>query len=185
MKVSRFQNNIDIHNKKINEPNFKGNPIVGLATYLDERVLLGKAVLDVTALDAPQIIMANNGQERREKFNKASFSFALGYLSPLVTLPLTNRLGMKYVGKLTKTLLSNNHKAIHISNKFLKDSDSMMQELQRISKKTKKDPFDALFDKLAPDKKKAQVLNIDELLKSCNGDKEILRKKLINAKNSV
>ena len=81
-------------------------PLVNTAAYLDERVLLGKAVLDVTALDAPQIIMANNNQERREKFNKASFSFILGYLSPLVTLPLTNRLAMKHVAKLTKSYLS-------------------------------------------------------------------------------
>ena len=66
MKICQFQNNIDICNNKTVEPNFKGTPLVGLATYLDERVLLGKAVLDVTALDAPQIIMANNGQERRE-----------------------------------------------------------------------------------------------------------------------
>ena len=164
MKVSRFQNNIDIHNKT-NEPNFKGNPIVGLATYLDERVLLGKAVLDVTALDAPQIIMANNGQERREKFNKASFSFALGYLSPLVTLPLTNRLAMKHIAKLTKNFVAKDSNLIQLSNKYLVNKEETQKGIELLSKKLKTD-YKPLLDKVG-------------------GDYEVLRKKLINAKNSV
>ena len=164
MKVSRFQNNIDIQNKT-NEPNFKGNPVVGLATYLDERVLLGKAVLDVTALDAPQIIMANNGQERREKFNKASFSFALGYLSPLVTLPLTNRLGMKYIAKLTKSFTAKDANLIQLSNKYLVNAEETKKGVELLSKKLKTD-YKPILDKV-------------------DGDYEVLRKKLINAKNSV
>ena len=165
MKVSRFQNNIDIHNKNTLEPNFKGNPLVGLATYLDERVLLGKAVLDVTALDAPQIIMANNGQERREKFNKASFSFALGYLSPLVTLPLTNRLGMKYIAKLTKSFTAKDANLIQLSNKYLVNAEETKKGVELLSKKLKTD-YKPILDKVG-------------------GDYEVLRKKLINAKNSV
>lgn len=101
---------------------FKANPFITSACYLDERVLLGKAVLDVTALDAPQIIMANNEQERREKFNKAAFSFTLGYLSPLVTLPLTNRLAMKHIAKLTKHFTSKDANLIQLSNKYLVNS---------------------------------------------------------------
>ena len=164
MKVSRFQNNIDIRNKT-NEPNFKGNPVVGLATYLDERVLLGKAFLDVTALDAPQIIMANNGQERREKFNKASFSFILGYLSPLVTLPLTNRLGMKYIAKLTKNFVAKDANLIQLSNKYLVNKEETQKGIELLSKKLKTD-YKPILDKVG-------------------GDYEVLRKKLINAKNSV
>ena len=164
MKISRFQNNIDIQNKT-NEPNFKGNPVVGLATYLDERVLLGKAVLDVTALDAPQIIMANNAQERREKFNKASFSFALGYLSPLVTLPLTNRLAMKHIAKLTKNFFAKDSNLIQLSNKYLVNKEETKKGIELLSKKLKTD-YKPLLDKVG-------------------GDYEILRKKLINAKNSV
>lgn len=186
MKVSRFQNNIDIHNKTI-EPNFKGNPVVDFATYLDERVLLGKAFLDVISLDAPQIIMANNNQERREKFNKASFSFALGYLSPLITLPLTNRISMKYAVKLTKNFWSNNHKAINISNKYLKNTKLMMAELIEMSKgkNMKQNPIESLYYKLNPKKQYNPKLDINELLKSVGGDEEKLRQKLISAKNSV
>ena len=165
MKVSPFQNNIDIDYKKTNLPNFKGNPIVGLATYLDERVLLGKAFLDVIALDAPQIIMANNSEERREKFNKASFSFILGYLSPLVTLPLTNRLAMKHIAKLTKNFVAKDSNLIQLSNKYLVNKEETKKGIELLSKKLKTD-YKPLLDKVG-------------------GDYEVLRKKLINAKNSV
>lgn len=165
MKVNLFQNNIDINKKKIYEPNFNGNPIIGLATYLDERVLLGKAFLDVTALDAPQIIMANNSQERREKFNKASFSFILGYLSPLVTLPLTNRLGMKYIAKLTKSFVAKDTNLIQLSNKYLVNAEETQKGIELLSKKLKTD-YKPIIDKVG-------------------GDYEVLRKKLINTKNSV
>lgn len=224
MKVSQIQNNIDIRNRKPNEPNFKGNPIIdaatclgkpliGLATYLDERVILGKAALDVTALDAPQIIMANNGEERREKFNKASFSFALGYLSPLITLPLTNRLAMKHVAKLTKSFFAKENSLIELSNKYLTSSKAIKQGMEELSKKS---DFTDLLEKFGYDyekirldlintnsdrlpkkylksaqkteegiKKLSQKYNFKELLENNNYDYEKIRKKLINAKNAV
>ncbi|MBP3924809.1 hypothetical protein J6E39_06170 [bacterium] len=152
----------DLKNK---EPHFKGNPAINLASYLDERVLLGKAVLDIVAFDTPQIIMANNPQERREKFNKVSFSFALGYLSPLVTLPLTNRLGMKHIAKLTKSFKSKDASLIRISNKYLVNAEETRKGVEKLSKDLKTD--------------------YSSILKTVGGDYEKLRKKLINAKNAV
>lgn len=163
MQVDKFRDSISINKK--NGLNFKGNPAVGLATYLDERVLLGKAVLDVTALDAPQIIMANNSHERREKFNKASFSFALGYLSPLVTLPLTNRFAMKHIAKLTEKFPAKDANLIQLSNKYLVNAAETKKGVELLSKKLKTD--------------------YEPILKKVDGDYEVLRKKLINAKNSV
>ena len=156
----------------------------GAAAFLEENVMLNKALLDAS-VDVPFVVFSNNKIERKERLRRVSVNYSLCFLSPFLTLPLTNRLAMKYVGKLTKSLWSNNHKALHISNRFLNNTDSMMQELNRMSKKTNKDPFDILFNKIASNKKKEQILNIDELLKSCDGDKEKLRKKLIAAKNSV
>lgn len=164
MKVSRFQNNIDIQNKT-NEPNFKGNPVVGLATYLDERVMLGKAVLDIAAFETPQIIMANNNDERRERFNKSVIGFSLGYLSPLVTLPLTNRLAMKHIAKLTKNFVAKDANLIQLSNKYLINKVETKKGVELLSKKLKTD-YKPILDKVG-------------------GDYEVLRKKLINAKNSV
>ena len=163
MKINHFQDNI--YNRNPLKPNFKGNPFVSLATYLDERVLLGKAALDVTALDAPQIIMANNKEERREKFNKASLSFALGYLSPLVTLPLTNRLAMKHIAKLTKNFVAKDANLIQLSNKYLVNVEETKKGIELLAKKLKTD-YMPLLDKVG-------------------GNYDVLRKKLINAKMSV
>ncbi len=164
MKVSQFRNKSDIYNKT-HEANFKGNPVVGLATYLDERVLLGKAVLDIIALDTPQIIMANNNQERREKFNKCAWSAFLGYLSPLITLPLTNRFAMKHIAKLTKNFTAKDANLIQLSNKYLINAEETQKGVELLSKKLKTD--------------------YSPILEKVGGDYEKLRRKIINAKNSV
>ncbi len=164
MKVSRFQNNINILNRT-NETNFKGSPVVGITTYLDERVMLGKAVLDIAAFEAPQIIMSNNNDERRERLNKSVIGFSLGYLSPLVTLPLTNRLAMKHIAKLTKNFVAKDANLIQLSNKYLINAEETKKGVELLSEKLKTD-YKPILDKVG-------------------GNYEVLKKKLINAKNSV
>lgn len=156
-------NNCAANTYKCENKNFKANPFVTGASYLDERVLLGKAVLDVVSLDAPQIIMANNNIERREKVNTALISFSFGYLSPLVTLPLTNRLAMKHIAKLSKSFTSKENNLIKISNKYLRNKNLTKQGIDEMSKK----------------------YDFKTVLEENNHDYEKIRKKLINAKNSV
>jgi len=152
---------------------------------LDSSAMLSRSVIDLFGCTIPWIVMSNNSIERRERARKFLFDYAVIYMTPFLTLPFTNRLAMKYVGKLTKNLWSNNHKAIHISNEFLKDTDTMMNELRRMENKTTRGPFEVLFNKLYPKKKYEQKIDTENLLKSCNGDKEVLRQKLINSKNAV
>ena len=165
-------------------PTFK-NGFYNVTRELDSSVMLSRALIDLCGCDIPWVIMANNNTERKEKSRKLFSGFAIAWLTPFVTLPLSNRFAMKHIGKLTKNFWSNNHKAIHISNEFLKDTKSMMSELQRMANKTDKNPLEAIFGKLNPKKKYEQKLNIDELLKSVGGDEEKLRQKLIRSKNSV
>ena len=162
-----------------------GNAFYSATSALNSSIVLSRALVDGCGATIPWIIMANNGTERKEKARRLLFDYSIAYLSPFLTLPFTNRLAIKYVSKLSKGLWSNNHKAITISNKFLKDADSMMNELKRISKETEKYPLEALFNRIFPNKKYEQKINIDELLKSCGGDKEKLRQKIIKAKNAV
>lgn len=170
-------------NKKYNSQ--FGNAFYDTTSALNSSIVLSRALVDGCGATIPWIIMANNGTERKEKARRLLFDYSIAYLSPFLTLPFTNRLAIKYVSKLTKGLWANNHKAITISNKFLKDADSMMNELKRISKGTEKYPLEALFNRIFPNKKYEQKINIDELLKSCGGDKEKLRQKIIKAKNAV
>ena len=152
---------------------------------LDSSVMLSRAVVDMCGCCVPWLIMANNSTERKEKARKFSFEYSLAWLSPFLTIPLTNRAAMKHVGKLTKNFWSNSHKAIHISNEFLKDTDSMMSELMRMGKDTKKNPIESLYYRLNPKKKYNSKINVDSLLESCGGDKEKLRQRLIKSKNAV
>ncbi|MBR1425668.1 hypothetical protein IJ579_08920 [bacterium] len=175
---------------QIAQINSKQNPTFKTGFYnatreFDSSVMLSRALIDLCGCDIPWVVMANNNTERKEKSRKLFSGFAVAWLTPFVTLPLSNRFAMKYIGKLTKSFWSNNHKAIHISNEFLKDTKSMMSELQRMANKTDKNPLEAIYGKFNPKKKYQQKLNIEELLKSVNGDEEKLRQKLISSKNAV
>ncbi len=153
---------------------------------LDSSVMLSRALIDGCGCTIPWIIMANNKTERKEKARRFLFDYAIAYMSPFLALPLLNRFSSRYIGKLTKSFWSNNHKAIHISNEFLKDTNSMMKELERMSNKTDKNPIiETLYDKFNSKKKYAQKLNIYELLQSAYGNKEKLRRKIITSKNTV
>lgn len=172
-----------IENRNYN-PSFK-NGFYNITRELDASLPLSRALVDLIGTDIPWIVMANNKYERKEKARKLSQGFIVAWLSPFLTLPLSNRFAMKYVGKLTKNFWSNNHKAMHISNKYLKNADDMMQGLQNTVKKTTRAPLEILYNKLFPKKQYKQEINIDELLSICGGDKEKLRQKLIKSKNAV
>lgn len=170
-------------NHKYN-PSFK-NGFYNVTRELDSSVMLSRALIDTFGCTIPWLIMANNDTERKEKTRRYLLNYVVIWLSPFVTLPLSNRFAMKYIGRLTKNFWSNNHKAIHISNEFLKDTKSMMSELRRMSVNVKKNPLESVYYKLNPKKKYEQRLNINELLQSAGGDKEKLRQKLISSKNAV
>ena len=152
---------------------------------LDSSVMLSRGLIDTFGCTIPWLIMANNDTERQEKTRRYLINYVLVWLTPFVTLPLSNRFAMKHIAKLTKSFWSNNHKAMIISNKFLKDKDLMMPELQKMADKTNRYPLESLFNRFFPKKKYAQKIDIKELLKSVDGDTEKLRQKLIKAKNAV
>ncbi len=174
---------IPIVNKKY-DSSF-GNGFYNITRELESSIPLSRALVDLCGASVPWVIMANNSAERKEKIRKFSFDYIIAYLSPFVTLPLSNRFAMKYIAKLNKNFWSNNHKAIHISNAFLKDADSMMSELYKMGKNMKKNPIESLYYKLNPNKQYNPKLDVEELLKSVGGDKEKLRQKLIRSKNAV
>lgn len=165
-------------------PSFK-NGFYNTTRELDSSVMLSRGLIDTFGCTIPWLILANNDIERKEKTRRYLANYAIIWLTPFITLPLSNRFAMKYIGKLTKNFWSNNHKAIHISNEFLKDTKSMMSELKKIADKTDKNPLEALYNKFNPKNKYEQKLNLDELLKSVGGDEEKLRQKLIKSKNAV
>jgi len=136
----------------------------GAAAFLEENVMLNKALLDASA-DVPFVCFANNKVERKERLRRVMVNYSLCFLSPFLTLPLTNRLAMKHIAKLVPKLSSKEHNLIHISNKFLKDKESLKEGIKQLSKEKDTD--------------------YSKIIEKCGGDYEKLRKKLIHSKNSV
>lgn len=143
--------------------NFKGAGAAA-AAFLEENVMLNKALLDAT-VDIPFVCLANNKTERKERLRRVSVNYTLCFLSPFLTLPLTNRLAMKYIAKLTPKLMSKESNLIHISNKYLKDKELLKEGIKLLSKENNTD--------------------YSQIIKSNGGDYEKIRQKLINAKNAV
>lgn len=144
-----------------NQQTFKGITPYSITAGLESNVFLNKALFDVTGSDAPWVIMANNKEERRERLNRAMLSFGLIFVSPLVALPLINRIAMKNIAP---KILSKEWNAIKLSNKFLKSADETEKGLNELSKELK--------------------IDFSETVKKA-GNYEKLRKKIITAKNIV
>ena len=68
---------------------FKSAPIVNATMFIEDRVLLNKALLD-GARDTSVILNANNRNEAEERFRRSCIGWTTAFLTPLVTLPLVN-----------------------------------------------------------------------------------------------
>lgn len=151
--------------KNQQEQSFRSSALLNATANLEERVFLNKALLDICGSDIPNVVMANNGQERRERFNRASLGFFLAFMSPFLTLPIANRFAMKRIAKLTPKFFSKESKAIGLSNKFLINAEETKKGLSKLSEHTKTD--------------------FQRLLEKVGGDYEKLRCNIIKAKTSV
>lgn len=146
---------------------------------------MSRALIDLAGCDVPWVIMANNNQERIERARRYVIVFLLAFMSPIAVLPLINRFAMKSMVKLTKNFWSNNHKAMHLSNEFLTTAEKTKEGLEELAKKTTMGPIESAYYKITKKKPPEQTLNITKLLEQAGGNYEKLRKKIINAKNSV
>ncbi|MDR1168668.1 MAG: hypothetical protein LBK53_07270 [Heliobacteriaceae bacterium] len=174
-----------------NTENFKG--FYNISAELEQNIPLSRGVIDIFGSDIPWLIMANNNAERMEKARRMSIVFVLLFLSPMALLPVFNRIAMKYGSKLVKSVLSDNHKIIHISNKELTDAASMKKGLEKLSSNYENGPIENLFRKITG-KKKQKPLEYQPMLediktrynlKTDEQALEKLRRKLINTKNGV
>jgi len=138
--------------------------ITNATMYIDERILLNKAILDAS-VDVPTIMNTNNHTERHERFNRAGIGWVLAFASPYLVIPLANRFAMKHIAKLTKSYsykADPMNKLIKISNRYLHKGADIESAAKEIMKDT----------------------NVSEFFKS-RGGAEKVRHKLVNAKNSV
>ncbi len=150
--------------KQNNTPSFKFNPLIWSAANVEQRVMVNKAIMDA-GVDVPIVMMSNNKEERRERATRIGLTWVLAFATPFVTLPLTNRLAMKHIAKLTTKFTAKESKLINLSNGCLKNKEETEKGIAALAEK----------------------LNIDfsaPLNRAC-GDYEKLRQKMINAKMAV
>jgi len=141
---------------------FKSNPLINATSFIEDRVLLNKALLD-GARDVSTVMHTNSDNEREERIRKACIAWSTAFLTPLITLPVTNKLAMKHIAKLTKSYFSKNNNLIKLSNKYLSSKEATKEGIEKLSKD----------------------YDFSDILKNNNYDYEKIRKKLINAKMSV
>lgn len=164
---------------------FRGARFYKTTAELESNIPLSRAIIDLVGADVPWVIMANNKHERIERARRYSIVFLLAFMSPMLLVPAINRVAMKHFAKLTKSIWSNNHKAIHISNEYLVNAQKTKEGLEKLAQKTEMGPFEALYYKVTRKKPVEQKLDLDELLAKSDGDYEKLRKNLISTKNKV
>lgn len=150
-----------------NHQTFKGISPYSSAVFMENNVLMNKALFDLAGSDVPWVVMANNKEERRERTNRAMLSFGLIFISPLVILPLVNRASMKYIAKLTPKLMAKEYNAIRLSNKHLINTQKTEAGLAALERKYK------------------GKVNFDSLKEKADGDFEKIRLGIIKAKNAV
>lgn len=167
-------------NQKIN---FKNNSFYDNSAGLEKNVLLSRALI-AGVNDVFWISMANNKVERQEKARRLLVAFAISFLSPILTLPFSNRLGMKYL-RLTKSFFSSEHKAIHLSGKYLINAEKTKEGLEKLALNYTFSPIEKLSAKIKGKNLNKTPLNFEKMLKECNGDYEKLRQKLINLKAGI
>lgn len=145
-----------------NNISFKSNPLINTTSFIEERVLLNKALID-GARDISTVCQTNNNVERTERIRRFALIWSLAFLTPFVTLPLTNRLAMKHIAKLSPGYFSKENNLIKLSNKYLQNADLTKQGIEKLSKKCDLGVFSS----------------------NKNHNYEEIRKKIINAKTSV
>ncbi len=108
----------------------------GFSSFIESRVLINKALVDAS-IDVPMVAMANNPDERRERFSRVLIGWSIGFATPFITLPLTNRLALKGIAKTYKGFFNKENNIIQISNKNLKTADATKKAIENLAEKYK------------------------------------------------
>lgn len=103
-------------------------------------------------------------QMSRERLSRAGIGWCIGFATPFITLPVTNRLALKGIAKTYKSFLNNENNIIQISNSDLATAEKAEQALKQLAEQYKFSPGD--------------------IIKKCGGY-EKFRKRMINSKTAV
>ncbi len=147
--------------------------INNLTSTIQGNTILNRGLLDLGGVALPNAMMSNNSIEGRERLGNSSIYFVLAFLTPFVTLPLSNRFALSKMFKATKSFGSEENHLMRLSNKYLSGTvNDMKKGIHELSEHLLKD-------------KKIDVKGFKGVLNDFKGKEEELRQKLIKAKSAV
>lgn len=147
--------------------------LYSISSSIQSNATLNRAVMEVGGIEIPFAIMANNRDERIERFIRASFFVTASFVAPVVTMPLLNKFFTK------KANIIKNDKEVDIlrvSKDFLtKDSSKMEEGFRETAKELQ-----------LKDKNKFQDVgkHFNNVLARFP-DKEVLRRELVKTHNKI
>jgi len=146
---------------------------------IESNTLLNRGIVDVFGYAVPTAINANNKDEARERALASCVYFTVAFLSPLVVLPLANKVLLKQAG-ITKGMQDKGVEIVRLSKKYLvKDSKEMLKGLEELKFDLKNHPSN---------KTKEKFKNVDKDFQGVLDrfpDKEELREKLLKAHTKI
>ncbi len=139
---------------------------------IQENTVFNRGIMDLGGVALPQAAMANNHVEAVERSAKSFFYFFVAFMSPFVTLPLSNKFALSKVFKITKNFNSKENEIIQLSYDYLKGSTQhMIKGIKELSQKlTEKDK---------------NFKGFDTILQKYKGKEELLKEQLVKAKTNV
>ena len=175
---------------KGNRQSFNG--FLETSAGVQNNAVLNRALINA-GFNVQWMINANNKWEVWEKFRQSVTFLGLAYIAPLFNVPAANRIFMWLCG-LTDGWSDNNHKAIQLSNKYLVSPEKTLEGLKeyniltdingkpKISERFFCAPIEKIVKKLSCKKLNDQI-DIERLLKKCDGNLSLLQKRISRAKN--
>lgn len=146
--------------------------VFALTNTFEVNNVANKGLMEIGGYAIPNVVMANNKVEARERAEKASLAFSFSFLAPLVFLPLLNKSFLKSY-KIAKHFNNKENLIMNLSKKYLaKDADYMIKGINELKEELK-------------GKHKNVEQTFNTILEEFKGREHELQKKLIKVHDKV
>ena len=143
-------------------PPINNSPFYNVTSKIESNAILNRGLMEACGYEIPFAIMANNKDERKERFMRATWFIISAFVAPVITMPLINKLVLRHF---IKDLAPEEIHILKVSKKYLTENTAKMREgFEKPAYTNIKDHFDNLLKRF---------------------DNEILRKRLIKAHENI
>lgn len=98
-----------------------------ITSFIESNTIANRGIMEIGGYAAPNVIMANNKVEARERAEKAAMFFGFSLILPVACVPVLNRIFLK-IYNITDKLNGKGIEIIQLSKKYLTKDDNYMIE---------------------------------------------------------